>query len=130
MDIKVGDIVEHNNGHARVMHIEEDYDGVYMAELSAQESHTYTPIGDLKLIESVQLPQFEPGDFVIVHDIPTHEKENHGCLWIPSMNFVLDGQPQQITDVQNDPEEGLIVKIQRYWFSAYHITHAQNYDMI
>lgn len=130
MDIKVGDIVEYNNVHARVMHIEDDYNGVCLAELAAQGCHSYTPIDKLTLIESVQLSEFKHGDLVIVHDIPTHEKENYGCLWAPGMEFALDGQPQKITEVQDDPEEGLIVKIQDYWFSAYHITHEQDYDIV
>ena len=130
MSIKVGDIVEYDNTRARVMHIEDDYDGVCLAELAAKGHHAYVSIDKLTLIESVQLPKFEPGDLVIVHDIPTHEKDNYGCLWGPAMNFALDGQPQKIIDVQDDPEEGLIVKIKDYWFSAYHIVHEQNYDMI
>lgn len=46
------------------------------------------------------------------------------------MKFTLDGQPQKIIDVQGDDEEGLIVKIHNYWFSVYHITHAQDYDIV
>lgn len=130
MDIKVGDIVEYDNVHARVMHIEDDYNGVCLAELAAKGSHSYTPIDELTLIESVILPEFKPGDLVIVHNIPIYEKDNYGCLWAPGMEFALDGQPQKITDVQDDPEEGLIVKIKDYWFSAYHIEHAQDYDIV
>lgn len=130
MDIKVGDIVEYNNVHARVMHIEDDYNGTCLAQLATQGRYAYIPIDKLTLIESVQLSEFKHGDLVIVHDIPTHEKENYGCLWAPGMEFSLDGQPQKITEVQDDPEEGLIVKIQDYWFSAYHIEHAQDYDIV
>lgn len=130
MGIKVGDIVSYNNNHARVMRIEDDYNGVRLAELAAQGRHSYTPIDELTLIESVRLSEFKSGDLVVVRNIPTYEKENYGCLWAPGMEFALDGQPQKITEVQDDPEEGLIVKIKDYWFSAYHITHEQNYDII
>lgn len=130
MNIKVGDIVEYNNVHARVMCMEDESNGVHIAELAAQEFNTYVPINELTLIESVQLSEFEPGDLVVVHDIPPYEKDNYTCGWMPSMNFTLDGQPQKIIDVQGDDEEGLIVKIHDYWFSAYHITHVQNYDIV
>lgn len=130
MSIKVGDIVEYSNVRARVMRIEDDYDGVCLAELAAKGHHAYVSIDKITLIESVQLPKFEPGDLVIVHDIPTHEKDNYGCLWGPAMNFALDGEPQEIRNVTNDPEEGYIVQIRGYWFSAYHITHVQDYDIV
>ena len=112
------------------MHIEDDYNGTCLAQLATQGRYAYIPIDKLTLIESVQLSEFKHGDLVIVHDIPTHEKENYGCLWAPGMEFALDGQPQKITEVQDDPEEGLIVKIKDYWFSAYHIEHAQDYDIV
>lgn len=130
MDIKVGDIVEYHGTHARVMRIEDDSNGVHIAELAAQEFNEYVPVNELALIESVQLSEFELGDLVVVHDIPTYEKDNYTCGWMPGMRFALDGQPQKIIDVQGDDEEGLIVKIHNYWFSAYHITHEQNYDIV
>lgn len=130
MDIKVGDIVEYNNVHARVMRIEDDSTGMHITELVAREFNEYVPIHKLTLIESVQLSEFEPGDLVVVHDIPTYEKDNYTCGWMHGMKFMLDGQPQKIIDVQGDDEEGLIVKIHDYWFSAYHITREQDYDIV
>lgn len=130
MDIKVGDIVEYNNVRARVMRIEDDSNGVHIAELATQEFNEYVPIHELTLIELVQLSEFEPGDLVVINDIPTYEKDNYTCGWMHGMEFTLDGQPQKIIDVQCDDEEGLIVKIHDYWFSAYHITHAQDYDIV
>ena len=55
MGIKVGDIVSYNNNRARVMYIEDDYNGVCLAELAAQGCHSYTPIDELTLIESVRV---------------------------------------------------------------------------
>lgn len=130
MSIKVGDIVEYYGTHARVMRIEDDFNGVHISELAAQEFNEYVPSNKLNLIESVQLSEFEPGDLVFVHDIPAYEKDNYTCGWMPGMDFTLDGQPQEITDVKDDSEEGLVVQIQNYWFSAYHITHVQNYDIV
>ena len=80
MNIKVGDIVEYHGTHARVMRIEDDYNGAHIAELAAREFNEYVPINELTLIKSVQLSEFEPGDLVIVHDIPTYEKDNYTCL--------------------------------------------------
>lgn len=130
MNIKVGDIVEYHGTHARVMRIEDDSTGMHIAELAAREFNEYAPINELTLIESVQLSEFEPGDLVVIHDIPTYEKDNCTCGWMHGMKFTLDGQPQKIIDVQGDDEEGLIVKIHDYWFSAYHITHVQDYDIV
>ena len=96
MSIKVGDIVEYNNVHARVMRIEDDSTGMHITELAAQEFNEYVPIHELTLIESVQLSEFEPGDLVVVHDIPTYERDNYTCGWMLGMNFTLDGQPQEI----------------------------------
>lgn len=130
MSIKVGDIVEYHGTHARVMRIEDNYDGVRLVELAAQEFNVYAPINELTLIKSVQLSDFQPGDLVVVHNISTHEKDNYTCGWMPSMEFTLDGEPQEIKNVTNDPEEGYIVQIRGYWFSTYHITHVQNYDIV
>ena len=130
MDIKVGDIVKYRNTQARVMRIVENDDGTYEANIAAQGFDTRVPIDGLELIESVKLSKFEPGDMVIVHTIPTHEKKNSGCGWMTRMSNISNGQPHRIEHSRTHPEEGLIVQIQGYWFSAYHVTHEQNYDMI
>lgn len=130
MDIKVGDIVEYNNVHARVMRIVENDSGVYEAHLVAQKLDINIPLDELELIESVKLPNFEPDDMVIVHAIPTHEKKNYVCGWMTRMGYISDGQPHRIEHIRTHPEEGFIVQIQGYWFSVYHIMHEQNYDMI
>lgn len=49
MSIKVGDIVEYSNVRARVMRIEDDSNGVNIAELVAQEFNEYVPIIELTL---------------------------------------------------------------------------------
>lgn len=131
MDIKVGDIVEYNNSHARVMRIVEDDDeGIYKADLAAQGFDAYVSLDELELIESVKLSNFETYDMVVVHNIPTHEKKNYGCGWMHRMAAILDGQPHQITHVRNHPEEGMIVRIMGCWFHAYHVEHAQDYDIV
>ena len=135
-DIKVGDIVSYDNIHARVMRIVEmdDTDGAFEVQLALQEFYKRPLLGDLELIESVKLSAFEPGDLVLVHNIPEHEKEHYGCGWVLHMSDLTDGQPQIVTDVTNHPEEGLIIQIGGpivgLWFHAYHIEHIENYDIV
>lgn len=132
MDIKVGDIVSYNNIHARLMRIVEmdDIDDAFEVQLAMQESYKRLLLDELELIESVTLSTFESGDLVIVRDIPAHEREHYGCGWVSHMSSLIDGQPHTVTDVKNHPEEGLIVQIKGLWFHAYHIEHAENYDMV
>lgn len=59
MSIKVGDIVEYQGTHARVMRIEGNSAGVHIAELAAQEFNEYVPIRELTLIESVHVDNFD-----------------------------------------------------------------------
>lgn len=131
MDIKVGDIVSYNNNHARVMRIiEDDEDGEYKAHLVAQKLDIHIPLDELELIESVELSNFEPGDLVIVRNIPQYEKELYGCGWLTSMNKILDGEPHTIKHVVTHEEEGIIVQIKGCWFQTYHVEHVQNYDIV
>lgn len=138
MTIKVGDIVSYNGINARVMRIRSiDDDGNPNITLAASKPIRGAYMDELELVESVKLPELEPGELVTVHDIPTYEKERYGCSWVfgsPGMDAIVEacesGQNQSIEEVRDHPEEGLIVRIDGLWFQMYHLTSTSNYDMI
>lgn len=135
MAIKVGDIVLYDGVRARVMRIESNDDSERLEVLLAvPRSDKTIYLDELELVKPVSLPEFEQGDSVIVHDIPKHEKDNYGCYWAFVMNAIVEacksGQKQTIDRVRNHPEEGSSVLIKGCWFQVYHLTKADDYDMI
>ena len=133
MTIKVGDIVLHDDIRARVMRIDDEQLTVQLAAPKFDRDSDID-MDKLELAQSVKLPEFKPGDLVIVHDIPKHEKDNYGCYWAFRMNAIVEacksGQKQTIDRVRNHPEEGSSVLIKGFWFQVYHLTKADDYDMI
>ena len=138
MNIKVGDIVSYNGINARVMRIGSiDDDGDPNITLAASKPIRDAYMDELELVESVKLPELKPGELVIVHDIPTYEKEKYGCYWVfgsSGMDAVIEacklGEKQTIEEVRDHPEEGLIARIGGFWFQMYHLASTNNYDMI
>lgn len=138
MNIKVGDIVSYGGTQARVMRIGSiGNDGDPNITLAASKPIRDAYMDELELVESVKLPELKPGELVIVHDIPTYEKERYGCSWVfgPSgMNAIVEacesGQNQSIEEVCDHPKEGLIARIGGFWFQMYHLTSREDYDMI
>lgn len=83
MDIKVGDIVEYQGHHHRVL-----------KTLTAPNNalRIFGPLGcctvkksNISLVKSVTLPTLKVGDTVIVNDVPSVEKHANG-VWVTVMD--------------------------------------------
>lgn len=130
-DIKVGDIVTYNGELARVLR--KDY-------ISNTRSHPSIRIvgqnidvnvhpSDLQLIESVQLPQFKVGDLVHVNDIPEYERDFNGDIWVPEMADCID-KDYPVTELWRHSRWGDLVKLDGWWFHAYHLSDVNQYDIV
>lgn len=125
MDIKVGDIVEYKGEIMRLM-------SIYPYKL--RMSHIgmiFGDISELRLIESVELPNIDIGDLVIVHDIPSEEKSKYTFSWGPNReSYVKFGQPYQVLNVAIDENYGTCINLNGMWFVPYHLEKVNHYDMI
>lgn len=130
-DIKIGDIVTYNGELARVLR--KDY-------ISNTRSHPSIRIvgqnidvnvhpSDLQLIESVQLPQFKVGDLVHVNDIPEYERDFDGDIWVPEMADCI-GKDYPVTELWRHSRWGDLVKLDGWWFHAYHLSDVNQYDIV
>ena len=130
-DIKVGDIVTYNGELARVLR--KDY-------ISNTRSHPSIRIvgqnidvnvhpSDLQLIESVQLPQFKVGDLVHVNDVPEYERDFNGDIWVPEMADYID-KDYPVTELWRHSRWGDLVKLDGWWFHAYHLSDVNQYDIV
>lgn len=125
MTIKTGDIVRYRGTTQRLMmcrpHI-------------FRLSHSGTVGGllsNLELVESVTLPNLEVGDWVIVNNIPTEEKNTYVTPWYGGCEkIVTSGEARQIKEICDTVVYGQGVKIDSYWFLPYHIMPAPDYDIV
>lgn len=130
-DIKVGDIVTYDGELARVLRKD------YIA--SARPHPSVRIIGrnidvnvhpsDLQLIESVQLPQFKVGDLVHVNDVPEYERDFNGDIWVPEMADCI-GKDYPVTELWRHSRWGDLVKLDGWWFRAYHLSDVNQYDIV
>ena len=130
-DIKVGDIVTYDGELARVLRKD------YIA--SARPHPSVRIIGrnidvnvypsDLQLIESVQLPQFKVGDLVHVNDVPEYERDFDGDIWVPEMADCI-GKDYPVTELWRHSRWGDLVKLDGWWFRAYHLSDVNQYDIV
>lgn len=130
-DIKVGDIVTYDGKLARVLR--KDY-------ISSARPHASVNIigsdidddvhpSDVHLIESVQLPQFKVGDLVHINDVPDYERNIDDDIWVPEMVDCI-GKDYVVTELWRHSRWGDIVKLGGWWFRAYHLSDANQYDII
>lgn len=130
-DIKVGDIVTYDGKSARVLR--KDY-------ISSARSHVSVNIigsdinddvhpSDVQLIESVQLPQFKVGDLVHINDVPDYERNIDDDIWVPKMIDCI-GKDYPVTELLRHPRWGDLVKLNSWWFRAYHLSDTNQYDII
>lgn len=130
-DIKVGDIATYNGELARVLRKD---------SISNTRSHPSIRIvgqnidvnvhpSDLQLIESVQLPQFKVGDLVHVNDVPEYERDFNGDIWVPEMADCID-KDYPVTELWHHSRWGDLVKLDGWWFHAYHLSDTNQYDIV
>ena len=120
MEIKVGDLVSYLDRTVRVMKIS---DGIIRL---SQFGVVNFDITQIKLIESVAIPEFKNGDQVLVLDIPDEERNQYGCYWDSEMDRYVG----QIVNVDTNTKHNDVVKINGWYFHTYHLEPIRDYDMV
>ena len=82
---------------------------------------------DITLTESVKVPKFEIDDEVIINPIPLIEKRDYPCTWVDGMGQMIDGQVYTIREYDALDDTYLIG---HFWFSPYHLTKINDYDIV
>lgn len=126
MDIKVGDIVEYYGRVYRVLN---------RLNKGQKRLHLFSGFGsvwdyesNVKLVESVELPDLQIGDKVIVHDVASCEKASNG-VWVSGMDNRI-GKIFKVKKCMNHSEYGPIVLLDGLWFRTYHLEKVSDYDIV
>ena len=125
MNVKTGDIVRYGGKTQRLMMC-----GTHILRLSHDGNIGGSP-SNLELVESVTLPNLEVGDWVIVNNIPTEEKNTYITPWYGGCEKIItSGEARQIKEICDTVAFGRGVKVDSYWFLPYHITPTPDYDIV
>lgn len=125
MTFKVGDIVEYKGEIVRLM-------SVYSRSLVLSRiGRVFDDVSQLKLIESVKLPDIAIGDFVFIRDISSEEKEVYPLYWGRKCeSYATSGQPYKVLNIVVDENYGACMNINGLWIHPYHLEKVKDYDMI
>lgn len=130
MDIKVGDMVKYQGQIVRVLQLDTDPDNHDGREIKLAGFGWFKRDNlGIELVESVKLPQFNDGDYVIVRDIPRIEKDYYGTSWMPSMDKYVDKTVQVVKPRKSD-YSGEVVTIDGWSFQTYHLEPVHDYDIV
>lgn len=132
LEIKVGDIVDYEGLKCRVMSIDEDNTTTILSKLFYWE---HIPIRYLKLIESISLPELEPGDMVQITHVTDDEITTYKFPWSNTMRkIVKEGNPVEVLRVENDfynhPTVAVSWEGGYVWFMTYHVEKVNDYDFV
>ena len=130
MTIKVGDMVKYQGQTVRVLQLDTDpvhYDNREIKLAGFGWFKRDNP--DIELVESVKLPQFHDGDYVIVRDIPRIERDYYGTCWMPSMDKYV-GKKVKVFDPRKSSYSGDVISIDGWTFQTYHLEPIHDFDMI
>lgn len=132
LEIKIGDIVDYEGMKCRVMSIDENNETTILSKLFYWE---HIPITYLKLIESISLPELEPGDMVRIKPITDDEITTYKFPWSNTMRkIVKEGKLVEVLRAEDDFYGQPIVIIN--WegkhipFMSYHVEKVNDYDII
>lgn len=130
MDIKVGDIVKYQDQTVRVLQLDTEAPSHDNREIKLSGFGWFGKNNsDIELVESVKLPQFNDGDYVIVRDIPRIEKDYYGTSWMPSMDKYV-GKTVQVFNPYKSNYSGEVVTIDGWSFQTYHLEPVRDYDIV
>lgn len=117
MDIKVGDIVEYGGRKYRMLHCLNE--GGKRFHLFSYYGNVWVYESDVKLVESIEVPDLKIGDTVVVNDIPSCEKIASNGVWVYRMNKRI-GKTFEVDKCMNHKEYGPLVSLDGLWFRTYH----------
>lgn len=128
-DLKVGDLIMHRNKPQRIMQSDIPFEGSREVFLSISGITVLTG-PPIEVIEHIS-DDFNIGDHVIIHPIPTHEKQVYTRPYYSEYDSVCNGSTIfQIQNVVVDPYRGTSVQVDGGWFLTYHIEKIVDYDII
>lgn len=131
MEIKIGDIVQYAGQRCRVMR-QPNPSITYEHRLFDIRCNNFKErvYGDqVTLIESINIPEFMPGDMIYVDNVPECERRYKDGFWVSEMDDYI-GHDYQVTDSEYNSEFGPIVKLGEWWFNAWHLIPISDYDII
>ena len=130
MDIKVGDMVKYQDQTVWVLQLDTEAPNYDNREIKLAGFGWFGKNNpDIELVESVKLPQFNDGDYVIVRDIPRIEKDYYGTSWMPSMDKYV-GKTVQVFNPYKSNYSGEVVTIDGWSFQTYHLEPVRDYDIV
>lgn len=130
MDIKVGDMVKYQDRTVRILQLDTEAPNYDNREIKLAGFGWFGKSNpDIELVESVKLPQFHDGDYVIVRDIPRTEKDYYGTSWMPSMDKYV-GKTVQVFNPYKSNYSGEVVTIDGWSFQTYHLEPVRDYDIV
>lgn len=130
MDIKVGDMVKYQDQTVRVLQLGTEAPNYDNREIKLAGFGWFGKNNpDIELVESVKLPQFNDGDYVIVRDIPRIEKDYYGTSRMPSMDKYV-GKTVQVFNPYKSNYSGEVVTIDGWSFQTYHLEPVRDYDIV
>lgn len=130
MDIKVGDMVKYQDQTVRVLQLDTEAPNYDNREIKLAGFGWFGKNNpDIELVESVKLPQFNDGDYVIVRDIPRIEKDYYGTSWMPSMDKYVS-KTVQVFNPYKSNYSGEVVTIDGWSFQTYHLEPVRDYDIV
>lgn len=127
MDIKVGDIVDYDGRHYRVLRCSQR--SKKKLHLFGDFSSALVYESDVKLVKSVEVPTLKAGDTVIVNDIPSYEKTALNGVWVGAMNSKI-GKTFTVNKFINHDEYGPLALLGDRWFRTYHLEKINDYDIV
>lgn len=130
MDIKVGDMVKYQDQTVRVLQLDTEAPNYDNREIKLAGFGWFKRDNpDIELVESVKLPQFNDGDYVIVRDIPRIEKDYYGTCWMPSMDKYV-GEMVKVFNPRKSNYSGEVVTIDGWSFQTYHLDPVHDFDIV
>lgn len=128
-NLKVGDLITYRNKPQRIMRSDIPFEGRREVFLSISGITVLTG-PPIEVIEHIS-DDFNIGDHIVIHPIPTHEKQVYPIPYYSEYDTTFDDKTIfQIQDIAHNPYRGTIVQVNGKWFMTYHIEKVADYDIV
>ena len=127
MDIKVGDIVEYDGHHYRVLKTLTIPS--HSLQISGPFGNVTVKKSDVSLIEPVKLPTLKIGDAVVVNNVKRDEEIPTNGIWIPTASDRI-GKTFIVEDLLNHQVYGRLAYFDGIWFRTYHLEKINEFDIV
>lgn len=128
-NLKVGDLITYRNKPQRIMRSDIPFEGRREVFLSISGITVLTG-SPIEVIEHIS-DDFNIGDHIVIHPIPTHEKQVYPIPYYSEYDTTFDDKTIfQIQDIIHNPYRGTSVRVNGKWFMTYHIEKVADYDIV